>query len=339
MATESIEKKPIIEENNVEINNEKVFSNSAVKNEDVLELDTDERHSLLDSHDLLLDNSDHSLLEDNDNHDLLTDVPSDQQHMLFNRHREMMSNISNNHNLLQHSLPMKNSLVSEFGALENREQMFGLNDHPMVRPDTKELLMLRERHQNEMQLRQNELLARQNHSMMEQHKPYLNNVGLDTSQDSVLNFNQLQNTNILPPFGMRMDGTVPQNFGMLQQNSRSNGVLDSNHLLNGYGNDVSHLVPEGRYVGENSMDRFFLDFHRNQQMKGSGRTGPLLPPEAPSLAYIEGQHRQALQRKYGMMQNGLQDGMGKFWSLILLLAVKLWDHVLNLLDHLAMGCE
>lgn len=297
-----------VDEDTLEKYHEQAFtSNSSSRESEDIEIDTDDRHSLLDNHDLL-DNSEHSLLED---HDILSNINniSDNNMLLMNRHSELMN--LGSHQMLQCNMQMKPNL--DFGLSDNRNLPF------MMLSDTNDVHILRER-QNEI-MRQNDLLRQNQHGLLNTNlaKQYINSEL--AKNDLMGSANMYQNRNILPPFGMRMDGTTPSNFGLTHTNqgvgtTLIHGANVDNHLLtNGFSNENSS---KGRYNGENSMDKFFTDFHKNLQMKSmiSQRNGsvqsapevsnvqhsqlPQLPVSMQSLAFIESQH---LQRNYSNSQD------------------------------------
>lgn len=143
------------------------------------ELESD-RHSLLENHDLL-DNSDHSLLEDDNTHNLLTDASSEV--MMMQRHSEMLAGLVDNNHLLPQ---MKSPILNGYGLLDRDMGYLGNDRHSQISQglmDQKELL-LRERSQSEMLMRQNELLARQ-HSVIVEPKHYMptSSIGLESTSE------------------------------------------------------------------------------------------------------------------------------------------------------------
>lgn len=144
------------------------------------ELESD-RHSLLENHDLL-DNSDHSLLDD-DTHNLLSDPSSEV--IMMQRHSDMLSSLVDNNHLLPH---MKSPILNGYGLLDRDTMSYLGNDRQISQisqglMDQKELL-LRERSQSEMLMRQNELLARQHNAMVDQ-KHYMptSSIGLESASE------------------------------------------------------------------------------------------------------------------------------------------------------------
>lgn len=287
-----------VDEDTLDEYHEQAFtSNSSSRESEDIEIDTDDRHSLLDNHDLL-DNSEHSLLED---HDILSNITDNNTMLFMNRHTELMN--LGNHQMLQ-NMQMNPNL--DFCLADNRNLPF------MMMSESNDVHILRER-QNEM-MRQNDLLRQNQHGLLTTNlaKQYLNS---DLVKNDLMgSANMYQNRNILPPFGMRMDGTTPSNFGLSTNQgvgtSLIHGANADNHLMtNGFSNENAS---KGRYIGENSMDKFFTDFHKNLQMKSMiQRNGnvqslpegnnvqhnqlPQLPVSMQSLAFIESQH---LQRNY-----------------------------------------
>ncbi|CAK1546687.1 unnamed protein product [Leptosia nina] len=229
------------------------------------ELESD-RHSLLENHDLL-DNSDHSLLED-DTHNLLNDANSEV--LMMQRHREMLAGLVDNNVMPQIKSPMNG-----YGLLD-REMYLGSDRHSQISQGLMEKeLLLRERNHSIL-LRQNELMARQ-HSVMEpKHFMPTSSIGLESGSE-LLGANYHQNPNILPPFGMRVDNSLPSNTlgnpassmtnsipmniaNNLQMNSLGANALGANTLgANSMGANTLNVNPMGpnglgaNTLGTNSM--------------------------------------------------------------------------------------
>lgn len=129
-----------------------------------------ERHSLLEKHSLL-DSSSHSLLDD-EQHSLLEQEPNP---------RRLLPGLDHLHQI--HKSPMLNG----YGLLDRDPLTYLSNDRQISQinqglMDQKELL-LRERSQSEMLMRQNELLARQ-HNVMVEPKHYLqSSIGLESASE------------------------------------------------------------------------------------------------------------------------------------------------------------
>ncbi|KOB78332.1 CCR4-NOT transcription complex subunit 4 [Operophtera brumata] len=157
--------------------NNSVFDNENYLTNELDELESD-RHSLLENHNLL-DNSDHSLLDD-DTHSLLNDANNEV--MMMQRHREMLAGLVDN----KHMLPqMKNSMLNGMNGYGLLDRDMGyLDRHSQMNSQLDKDVHMRDRSQSELIMRQNDMLARQ-HSA---------------------NFHQ--NSNMLPPFGMRVDTSM-----------------------------------------------------------------------------------------------------------------------------------
>lgn len=280
-----------------------------------------ERHSLLEKHSLL-DSSSHSLLDD-EQHSLLEQEPNP---------RRLLPGLDHLHQI--HKSPMLNGYGlldrDPLTYLSNGRQISQINQGLM---DQKELL-LRERSQSEMLMRQNELLARQ-HNVMVEPKHYLqSSIGLESASE-ILGANFHQNPNMLPPFGMRVDnsmggssmsasslagnsmgnsmgntmgnsmgntmgnsmgGFMMHNQQLLQQNQQQ---MQQTGLVNGF--DAPQSANEVRYLAEN-MDKFFTDFHKAQQMRLQLQRGTddrrldhaHYPQNMLSAESLEMQHKQRM---------------------------------------------
>lgn len=248
---------------NIQNNHTSVFENDnpSYLSNDIDELESD-RHSLLENHDLL-DSSDHSLLDDDNTHNLLTDASSEV--IMVQRQNEMLAGLVDNNHLLPH---MKSPILNGYGLLDRDMSYLGNNRHSQISQglmDQKELL-LRERSQNEMLMRQNELMARQ-HNVMVEPKHYMptSSIGLDSTSE-LLGANFHQNPNMLPPFGMRVDNGLGSTMGGGYHNMHNSGLLQASQagLVNGY--DTPQSANEVRYIAEN-MDKFFTDFRQAQQLR------------------------------------------------------------------------
>lgn len=141
---------------------------------DLDDFDSD-RHSLLENHHDLLDNS---LLEDDSSHNLL----ADHKDVMQQRHRQMLSGLTDGHanQINQIKAPMMNG----YGLLE-RDSMFPSDriGAQMNQGLLEKEILLRERSRSEMLMR-NEMLARQQAAIME-NKHYMPNssLGLDSAND------------------------------------------------------------------------------------------------------------------------------------------------------------
>ncbi|XP_068624636.1 hybrid signal transduction histidine kinase L isoform X2 [Battus philenor] len=338
--------------NNAENHTSSVFESdtqqSYLSNE-LDELESD-RHSLLENHDLL-DNSDHSLLDDDNTHNLLNDANSTV--VMMQRHREMLAGLVDNNHILAHN--MKSPLTNGYGLLDRDSVNYLGNDRQIsqINPglmDQKELMMHDQRSRSEMLLRQNEMLARQ-HNVMVEPKHYnmpSSSIGLESASE-LLGANFHQNPNMLPPFGMRVDNSMATN-SMGSGNSISANALSSNSMsgntmntMGGYmlhnqqmlqqnqqqipqsglvnGFDGSQSASEGRYLAEN-MDKFFMDFHKAQQMRQMLARGaeerrfaheqlPHQQPHSPhyphnmlSAERLEMEHKQRINNMRGNENSG-----------------------------------
>lgn len=245
-----------------------------VNDENNIDLDSD-RHSLLDSHDLL-DNSDHSLLEDNDNHDLLNDSLLGKNN-LINSHRILDPFIlpaPEASRILQRNFETPNGDINaDYNMVNNRDVNF-LN------------------------------IAALNNPLVDAQKSILLNNDILRSKDPYIPFvNPLDNfqhpSNIQQSYPR-----MGQNYAMYSSQNMTNSMLTptlANSLINENG-----LLSDGKY-GENNMNKFFNDFHKNQQLKTISNQGNLelpnnplaniQPSEMQSLQFVESQH---LQKKYGL---------------------------------------
>lgn len=157
--------------NNTQTNHTSVFDNESQSflSSELDELES-ERHSLLEKHSLL-DSSSHSLLDD-EQHGLLEPEHNPRRLLpgLDHLHQIHKSPILNGYGLLDRD-PLT--------YLSNDRQISQINQGLM---DQKELL-LRERSQSEMLMRQNELLARQ-HNVMVEPKHYMpSSIGLESASE------------------------------------------------------------------------------------------------------------------------------------------------------------
>ncbi|XP_030025237.2 putative uncharacterized protein DDB_G0293878 isoform X2 [Manduca sexta] len=313
-----------------------VFENDTQQNylsNELDELESD-RHSLLENHDLL-DNSDHSLLDDDNTHNLLNDANNEV--MMMQRHREMLAGLVDNNHLMPQ---MKSPILNGYGLLD-RDMSYLANDRQISQinqgmMDQKELL-LRERSQSEMLMRQNELLARQINVMVEpKHYMPSSSIGLESASE-LLGANFHPNPSMLPPFGMRVEGSLGLNMGGFvlhnQHNQHNQHSQHNQHvsqpqqqLVNGF--DAPQSNSEGRYLAE-SMDKFFMDFHKAQQMRLQSRTGAgasagagagaderryldhqPLPHNVLSAERLEMEHKQRMNNFRGAESGGRAAGDG-----------------------------
>lgn len=158
--------------------NNSVFENENYLTNELDELESD-RHSLLENHDLL-DNSDHSLLDDDNTHNLLNDANNEV--MLMQRHREMLAGLVDN----KHMLPqMKNSMlngINGYGLLDR--DMGYLERHSQMNSQLEKDVLMRDRSQSELIMRQNDMLARQHNAMVEpKHYMPSSSIGMDNASE------------------------------------------------------------------------------------------------------------------------------------------------------------
>lgn len=141
------------------------------------ELESD-RHSLLENHDLL-ENSDHSLLDDDNTHNLLNDANN--EIMLMQRHREMLAGLIENKPMLsQIKNPMMNGM-NGYGLL-NRDMGY-LDRHNQMNNQLDKDVLLRDRSQSELIMRQNEMLTRQHNHMEPSHYNTSHSIGMDNASE------------------------------------------------------------------------------------------------------------------------------------------------------------
>ncbi|XP_035456708.2 uncharacterized protein LOC118280612 isoform X3 [Spodoptera frugiperda] len=286
------------------------------------DLDSD-RHSLLDKHSLLDDERDlrRDLLEHELRHDLRHDLLSDtdlRPDLRADLRTDLRTDLRHDP-LAQH----KPQLLNGYGLLD----AYLANDRPLSQinqglMDQKELL-LRDRSQSEMLMRQNELLARQ-HMVEPKHYMQSSSIGLDSASE-LLGANFHPNPNMLPPFGMRVDnsmggsslsasslggnsmGFMMHNQQLLQQNQQQ---MQQTGLVNGF--DAPQSANEVRYLAEN-MDKFFTDFHKAQQMRLQLQRGAEerryldhghYPHNMLSAERLEMEHKQRMNNIRGNEGNG-----------------------------------
>ncbi|CAD0206237.1 unnamed protein product [Chrysodeixis includens] len=276
---------------------------------DIDELESD-RHSLLEKHDLL--DSQHSLL--------------DSQHSLLGSQHSLLGS---QHSLLDHEHPLLGAREPPLnGYLLDREPLpYLANDTRQISQlsqglmDQKELL-LRERSQSEMLMRQNELIARQ-HNVMVEPKHYMpsSSIGLESASE-ILGANFHPNPNMLPPFGMRVDNSMGASSLSASSLAGAMGggyMLHSQQLMqqpqpqmpqtglvNGF--DIPQSANEVRYLAEN-MDKFFTDFRAAQQMRlgleGARYVDPhQRPHNMLSAERLEMEHKQRMNNIRGNEGNG-----------------------------------
>ncbi|XP_026733819.1 uncharacterized protein LOC113498099 isoform X2 [Trichoplusia ni] len=288
---------------------------------DIDELESD-RHSLLEKHDLL--DSQHSLLDSQ--HSLL----GSQHSLLGSQH----SLLGSQHSLLDHEHPLLGAREPPLnGYLLDRDTLpYLANDTRQISQisqglmDQKELL-LRERSQSEMLMRQNELMARQ-HNVMVEPKHYMpsSSIGLESASE-ILGANFHPNPNMLPPFGMRVDNSM--GGSSLSASSLANSMgggymmhsqqlmqqsqpqMQQTGLVNGF--DIPQSANEVRYLAEN-MDKFFTDFHKAQQMRLQLSRGAAderryvdhhhYPQNMLSAERLEMEHKQRMNNIRGNEGNG-----------------------------------
>ncbi|KAJ8705259.1 hypothetical protein PYW07_011086 [Mythimna separata] len=208
---------------NTQTNHASVFDNDSQSylSSELDELES-ERHSLLEKHSLL-DSSSHSLLDD-EQHSLL-----EQEH----NPRRLLPGLHQIH---------KSPLLNGYGLLDRDPLTYLTNDRQISQinqglMDQKEIL-LRERSQSEMLMRQNELLARQ-HNVMVEPKHYLqSSIGLESASE-ILGANFHQNPNMLPPFGMRVDNSMG---GSSMSASSLAGNTMGSSMGNTMGNSMSNTM-------------------------------------------------------------------------------------------------
>ncbi|KAH9634748.1 hypothetical protein HF086_017531 [Spodoptera exigua] len=289
------------------------------------DLDSD-RHSLLDKHSLLDDERDlrRDLLEHDLRHDLLSDTdlrPDLRTDLRPDLRPDLRSELRSD---LRHDpLAQHKPLLNGYGLLD----AYLANDRPLSQinqglMDQKELL-LRDRSQSEMLMRQNELLARQ-HMVEPKHYMQSSSIGLESASE-LLGANFHPNPNMLPPFGMRVDnsmggsslsasslggnsmGFMMHNQQLLQQNQQQ---MQQTGLVNGF--DAPQSANEVRYLAEN-MDKFFTDFHKAQQMRLQLQRGAEerryldhghYPHNMLSAERLEMEHKQRMNNIRGNEGNG-----------------------------------
>ncbi|XP_022837148.1 uncharacterized protein LOC111364484 isoform X1 [Spodoptera litura] len=285
------------------------------------DLDSD-RHSLLDKHSLLDDERDlrRDLLDHDLRHDLRHDLLSDTD-LRPDLRTDLRVDLRTD---LRHDpLAQHKPLLNGYGLLD----AYLANDRPLSQinqglMDQKELL-LRDRSQSEMLMRQNELLARQ-HMVEPKHYMQSSSIGLDSASE-LLGANFHPNPNMLPPFGMRVDnsmggsslsasslggnsmGFMMHNQQLLQQNQQQ---MQQTGLVNGF--DAPQSANEVRYLAEN-MDKFFTDFHKAQQMRLQLQRGAEerrfidhghYPHNMLSAERLEMEHKQRMNNIRGNEGNG-----------------------------------
>ncbi|XP_028025646.1 uncharacterized protein LOC114239578 isoform X1 [Bombyx mandarina] len=250
---------------------------------DLDELESD-RHSLLETHDLL-ESSDHSLLDD-DTHDLLNDAGDA---LMMQRHRDMLAGLVDGGHLLPQ---LKGPVLNGYGLLDR--DISYVNDRPISQMnqgllDQKEML-LREREQSDMLLRQRELLARQ-HNVMVEPKHYMpaSSIGMESASE-LLGANYHRSPSMVPAFGALPPYALPRPQVLHAPPAHAAHAA----LLNGF--DAAHNS-EGRYLAEN-MDKFFTDFHKAQQLRLHARAGDerryQLPRNVLSAEALEMEHKQRM---------------------------------------------